>query len=55
MQCRKYEDKNGNKREAWEIKVDKVGFAVGGVKSDNVKADERAAEIFADVDEDLPF
>ena len=60
LNSRKYEDKNGNKREVWEIMADKVGFTIGGNKPDEqsdafnaFKA--KVAEITADDSDDLPF
>ena len=63
MESRKYEDKNGNKRVAWGIRVDNVEFAIG--KSNRTEQAETAT---ADApttdtnnsegvgtDEDLPF
>ena len=58
LETRKYEDSNGNKRTAYEVKVEKVYFA-GGKKSDNVQqATQQAApaQDFEEIDDDsLPF
>lgn len=59
LESRKFEDSNGNKRTAYEVKVEKIYFA-GGKKSDNgQQATQQAApaqdfEEIAD-DSDLPF
>lgn len=59
LETRKYEDKDGNKRTAYEVKVEKIYFA-GGKKSDNAQATPQAApaQDFEEIDvndEDLPF
>jgi single-strand DNA-binding protein len=58
LETRKYEDKDGNKRTAYEVKVEKVYFA-GGKKSDNGQATPQAApaQDFEEIDDDsdLPF
>ena len=56
MQSRKYEDKEGNKRIAWDINVDEIDFC--GNKSDNVAAHSDQPAFVPDPiegDEDLPF
>ena len=58
LETRKYEDKDGNKRTAYEVKVEKIYFA-GGKKSDNAQATPQAApaQDFEEIDDesDLPF
>lgn len=52
MQSRRYEDKDGNKRTAWELVVDQVDFC------DSKTSAPKAAEDFPVLDEDdgeLPF
>lgn len=52
MQSRRYEDKDGNKRTAWELVVDQVDFC------DSKTAAPKAAEDFPVLDEEdgeLPF
>lgn len=56
LESRKWEDKEGNKRISWEVKVDKVNFC-GGKKEtpqqDNVPTFEDVSEELSG--EDLPF
>lgn len=49
MESRKYEDKNGNKRTAWELQAD--GFDFCGPKSSGSKADNSSAPASAPADE----
>lgn len=52
LESRKWEDKEGNKRISWEVKVDKVNFC--GKKSNEIKADN--SEDFSEFNpDDLPF
>lgn len=51
-ESRKYEDKSGNSRIAWELKASQVEFC--GSKKDNTESSS-ATEGFEEVDEDLPF
>ena len=62
IQTRKYEDKNGNKRTAFEIVINYATFCGG--KGDNSGADAQRSGCFpapftvideTDIDEDLPF
>ena len=53
MESRKYEDKQGNKRTAWEVVCDNVEFALG---KSNVRAEEPDTKGFTEVSADnLPF
>ncbi len=53
LESRKWEDKEGNKRISWEVKVDKVNFC-GGKKSNEIKADN--SEDFLEFNpDDIPF
>lgn len=53
LESRKWEDKEGNKRISWEVKVDKVNFC-GGKKNNEIKADN--SEDFSEFNPDeLPF
>lgn len=55
LETRKFEDKDGNKRTAYEVKVEKIYFA-GGKKSDNGQQ-AAPAQDFEEIDDDdlLPF
>jgi single-strand DNA-binding protein len=53
IQTRNYEDKNGNKRTATEVLVDKASFCGGKAEKKPEKADEFVP--IADDDLDLPF
>lgn len=61
LESRKYKDKDGNNRIAWEVKAEKVNFC-GGKKETSSAASEQPAESnaenfgeSADGDDDLPF
>lgn len=60
IQTRKYEDRDGNKRTAWEIKVDSVHFCGGKKSSGEAQKPEQLQELeddgspFEDAD-DAPF
>ena len=54
LQSRNYEDKNGNKRTAWEVIADKVFFC--GDKREDRKEEKPTPQVDVDVDDDdLPF
>ena len=53
LQTRKYEDKNGNKRTAYEVNVDRVHFCGGRDSGDTDKSGMTKAA--PDEDEELPF
>ena len=65
IQTRKYEDKEGNKRTAFEVVADKASFCGGKKENGQYQADEKPAHSKPDVenddfeempsDEDLPF
>lgn len=62
LQSRKYNDKSGSQRTAWEIQADNVYFADskqsnGGGQSNGVAAQETANNEFAEIEDggDLPF
>lgn len=50
LQSRKFEDKSGNKRVAWEVLIDRVHFVDGKKKSDTEPQTEEAID-----DSDCPF
>lgn len=56
LQVRDYEDRDGNKRRAFEIVTDRAYFC-GGKKKDNAETDTVAKTEFEDMDDDgeLPF
>lgn len=51
MKCRKWEDKEGNKRDSWEITLDDIGKSLKWLNKD---AKPKAASAFGD-DEVAPF
>lgn len=55
LESRKYKDKDGNKRIAWEVKADKVNFCGGKkeVSHDNTQTFEDVSDELSG--EDLPF
>lgn len=53
LQTRNYEDKNGNKRTATEVRVDKASFC--GSKTEKKPENTDGFEPLADDDLDLPF
>lgn len=62
LQSRKYNDKSGSQRTAWEIQAENVYFADskqsnGGNQSNGVVAQETANNEFAEIEDDgdLPF
>ena len=59
MQNNPYTDKNGNKKDKWEINVSEVFFCGDEKKQATTKSETVASEEFIDVeideDEDLPF
>ena len=58
MQSRKYEDKNGNNRIAWEVIVDHIYFGDSKRSSDAESAPEAQQEDFSTIGDDdgeLPF
>lgn len=56
LQTRNYEDKNGNKRTATEVRVDKASFCGGKTeKKEEPKNDADPFEPLVDDDLDLPF
>ena len=56
LQVRDYEDRDGNKRRAFEIVTDRAYFC-GGKKKDSAETDTVAKNEFEDMDDDgeLPF
>lgn len=55
LTSRKWEDKNGNKRTAFEIVVNEAGFGEGKKKNDEAAGTEDEFAEFDCSDEDLPF
>ena len=57
IQTRKYEDKDGNKRTAFEVVANNVQFAEYGKNNENSDTDTPSTNDFAEFtnDEDLPF
>lgn len=59
LQTRTYEDKNGNKRKAVEVRVDEIRFTESDSKNESRPAPAQGGadfmDIEADEDEDLPF
>ena len=56
IQTRSYEDKNGNRRTAFEVVADEVSFCGGKTeKKEEPKIDIDPFDILPDDDEDLPF
>ena len=52
-ESRKYEDKSGNSRVAWELKANQVEFC--GSKKDNAGSSSTTTEGFEEVADDVPF
>lgn len=58
MQCRQWEDKEGNKRESWELVIDRLVLIGGGQKSEPSQPKEtpkQYASNVADMDDGIPF
>lgn len=55
MQCRKYQDKNGENRYAWEVLMDSFDFC--GSKKDNPKPSKSTPAGFEEIDDEdgIPF
>lgn len=54
MQCRKYVDKNGVEKEAWDLRADTMQM-LGSKQADAPQAASTPADGFSDFADDVPF